>query len=363
MWLSWVVKFLSSYLLVKKTLAVHSSPAYICHRTNSTTNPYVKESPSAKGVYDGHLKEHTGTVWFLGHAKNPKWGDIIPPFTYEDTSYQLNYTDNEAGQAIYNNGCKVNAGTLTVHKMVDETGNNTYTSISGADAATLGFTWYLNDSKTSNHFDSSVDNYTGEYKVTENNTNENYTYTGWYETSNAEGYSCANPEGTQEDIPVSINKDETTDITLCNQINESPTPEAMTTLCHANVTDPLTYNKVMVPVSEAYNVHYLNHGNDIIPPFNYGENNDISQNFNSVGEATYNNNCVPEHVGLGGGSGTPVTVLAILTPQVIPQVKTVNTPSQLVNTGSTMLLNIFAGLFIIGAASALTAVPSKRRYS
>jgi hypothetical protein len=81
----------------------------ICHRHNSVTNPYNKESVS-KNAVDGEGKNdhthHTGPVatseavaQALKDSKT-KWGDIIPPF---DDFAGYNWTTE--GQAIYNNDC------------------------------------------------------------------------------------------------------------------------------------------------------------------------------------------------------------------------------------------------------------------
>jgi hypothetical protein len=73
----------------------------ICHATGSSSNPYVRISPSAAGVFHGHLGHQDGR-------------DIVPPFTWNGTTYSENWTD--AGMAIYNAGCTVpstSAATLT----------------------------------------------------------------------------------------------------------------------------------------------------------------------------------------------------------------------------------------------------------
>ncbi|MBC7708161.1 hypothetical protein H7Y63_02990 [Polaromonas sp.] len=73
-----------------------------------------------------------------------------------------------------------------------------------------------------------------------------------------------------------------------------------------------------------------------------------------------------ETVGRGGGPLTTAsTVLNVFTPQKTVAAQNSNAglgAGELVNTGSTMLLNLFAGLFIIGAAGALTAT-SRRQLS
>src|SRR4051794_41902707 len=55
----------------------------ICHATSAETNPYVSEHPAIENNGDlkgGHLG-HLGPVF-----PEPKWGDIIPPYTYTDAS-------------------------------------------------------------------------------------------------------------------------------------------------------------------------------------------------------------------------------------------------------------------------------------
>jgi hypothetical protein len=87
----------------------------ICHRTDSETNPYVQITVDVHSV-DGdttndhgrgdHLAEHTGDVWYPGHPKEPKWGDIIPPFYADGTPDGLPSLNwNDQGMAIFNNGC------------------------------------------------------------------------------------------------------------------------------------------------------------------------------------------------------------------------------------------------------------------
>lgn len=95
---TWGVLAASADATVKVTL---------CHATDSETNPYVSVTAAAAGAYNGHYTEHQGDVWFSGHPKEPKWGDIIPPFVYRGHTYSLNW--NAAGQAIFNAGCMVTA--------------------------------------------------------------------------------------------------------------------------------------------------------------------------------------------------------------------------------------------------------------
>lgn len=81
----------------------------ICHATNSNTNPYVVETPNKNGDVDGHAK-HTGPIWDPTlKARHISWGDIIPPFTYNNHGVTaqfpgLNWTTD--GQAWFANNCK-----------------------------------------------------------------------------------------------------------------------------------------------------------------------------------------------------------------------------------------------------------------
>ena len=83
----------------------------LCHRTDSQTNPYVQITIATAGAFNGHFKKHKGTVWTNTHPKEPKWGDIIPPFTFRGTQYSLNW--DSQGQAIFDIGCRAGGPTPT----------------------------------------------------------------------------------------------------------------------------------------------------------------------------------------------------------------------------------------------------------
>ena len=88
----------------------------ICHRTASTTNPYVVISPAKMSIVKeaGH-DSHDGPV-FPATGEDGKWGDIIPPFSYyaseqdrrsgasPQTYPGQNWTAE--GQAAYAAGCE-----------------------------------------------------------------------------------------------------------------------------------------------------------------------------------------------------------------------------------------------------------------
>ena len=67
-------------------------------------SPAINSSGTDKGELAAGHNDHFGPVWFPGITVT--WGDIIPPYDYEDFHYAgLNWT--AAGQAIYNNGCNI----------------------------------------------------------------------------------------------------------------------------------------------------------------------------------------------------------------------------------------------------------------
>lgn len=128
--LAGVLVFASSGL----ALAAAGGPAkvLICHATNSNHHPYVVNQPFASADVGGHAG-HTGQLWdptlkALGTA----WGDIIPPFDYDDhgvTGHFLGYNWTTPGQAIYNNGCALPppALSITVAKTNNANGDSSFT--------------------------------------------------------------------------------------------------------------------------------------------------------------------------------------------------------------------------------------------
>jgi hypothetical protein len=79
----------------------------ICHATppDTAAHGYVRISPSASGVYHGHLRQHSA--------------DIIPPFVYNGVTYSENW--DATGQAIWNNGCVVPAASTTTGTTTTDT--------------------------------------------------------------------------------------------------------------------------------------------------------------------------------------------------------------------------------------------------
>jgi hypothetical protein len=81
--------------------AAPQSKVSFCHRTSSVQNPYnLKTSDGNSIINQGH-GDHTGPVF-----PSDNWGDIIPPFDYDDGHYPgLNWTGD--GQAVFSAGCDV----------------------------------------------------------------------------------------------------------------------------------------------------------------------------------------------------------------------------------------------------------------
>ena len=93
----------------------------ICHATppDTAAHGYVRISPSASGVYHGHLRQHQA--------------DIIPPFVYNGVTYSENW--DATGQAIWNNGCVVPAASTTTTTTTTTAGSTTTTTSTASGVA------------------------------------------------------------------------------------------------------------------------------------------------------------------------------------------------------------------------------------
>jgi hypothetical protein len=90
----------------------------LCHRTNSTSNPYRIITVSFSGS-NGELQgpDHTGhTGPAFDYSADPavayppphngdQWGDIIPPYSWDGGSYPGSDNWTEGGEAIHDEGC------------------------------------------------------------------------------------------------------------------------------------------------------------------------------------------------------------------------------------------------------------------
>lgn len=87
------------------TKPVVGAKVTICHRTNSTTNPYrliTVDEASVDGLGNGdHFASHTGPVWDPSQRNGGDWGDIIPPIAGVHAG--LNWTAE--GRLFWEQGC------------------------------------------------------------------------------------------------------------------------------------------------------------------------------------------------------------------------------------------------------------------
>ncbi len=87
----------------------------ICHSTGSGANPYIVNNPDKTGDVGGH-DGHNGPIWYSGIAG--AWGDIIPPFNYDNGGHYNGKNWTDEGQAFYNNGCSTPAQSPTASPTV-----------------------------------------------------------------------------------------------------------------------------------------------------------------------------------------------------------------------------------------------------
>ncbi|MCH7492979.1 hypothetical protein IID19_05360, partial [Patescibacteria group bacterium] len=107
-----------------------------------------------------------------------------------------------------------NTGDIKVNKKVDADGNGSFEG-SNTEANNLGFVWGLDAEIPGRVMGSSETVVTGTYDVTENDGSvPNYHFVGWY--TNGSNFSCEKPEFTSLPANISVSKDTTTEITLCN---------------------------------------------------------------------------------------------------------------------------------------------------
>jgi len=108
----------------------------ICHADSSDTKPYVINTPNKNGDVDGHA-DHTGPIWNPSlKADHDWWGDIIPPFDYNEDGQTLHFAGlnwDANGQAWFANDCRVPI-TGTVDKTNDANGDATYSDDETATA-------------------------------------------------------------------------------------------------------------------------------------------------------------------------------------------------------------------------------------
>ena len=73
-----------------------------CHRTNSIVNPYILVTTSVEAIRVQAHSGHTGPVF-----PAPDWGDIIPPFDYDNGQQQFPGLNWPSGSDVLVAGCAV----------------------------------------------------------------------------------------------------------------------------------------------------------------------------------------------------------------------------------------------------------------
>ena len=83
-------------------------------------------------------------------------------------------------------------------------------------------------------------------------------------------------------------------IALVGQPATATRPAPKVELCHL-ADGPAQAGKITVAAAAAYHAHYLQHAEDIIPPFVY-QGATYSLNWDAAGQAIFNNGCVEPEV-------------------------------------------------------------------
>ena len=96
-WLVVVVIAVTAILMTTDAKA-ESDKVKICHATSSEKNPYTKNEVDASSINNEKNK------YLNGHGDHER--DIIPPFTYESSSFEGRNWD-DAGKKIWENGCNI----------------------------------------------------------------------------------------------------------------------------------------------------------------------------------------------------------------------------------------------------------------
>ncbi len=79
-----------------------------CHRTDSIIKPYVLLTTDADAIIQRGHGSHTGPVFpETGPGQNGKWGDVIPPFDYDNGQEHFDGLNWDSGQDVLIAGCAV----------------------------------------------------------------------------------------------------------------------------------------------------------------------------------------------------------------------------------------------------------------
>jgi hypothetical protein len=95
-WISVVIAI--TLVLLHSTAKAESDKVKICHATSSEKNPYTQNEVDASSINNEKNK------YLNGHGDHEK--DIIPPFTYESSSFEGRNWD-DGGKKIWENGCNI----------------------------------------------------------------------------------------------------------------------------------------------------------------------------------------------------------------------------------------------------------------
>ena len=96
-WLVVVIIAVTAILMTTDAKA-ESDKVKICHATSSEKNPYTQNEVDASSINNEKNK------YLNGHGDHER--DIIPPFTYESSSFEGRNWD-DAGKKIWENGCNL----------------------------------------------------------------------------------------------------------------------------------------------------------------------------------------------------------------------------------------------------------------
>ena len=101
-----------------------------CHRTTSVIVPYVLLTTDADAIIQRGHGSHTGPVFpEVGPGQNGKWGDIIPPFDYDNGQGHFPGLNWPGGGDVLRAGC-------AVHETIEPPPGGTTTTTSEPTATT-----------------------------------------------------------------------------------------------------------------------------------------------------------------------------------------------------------------------------------
>ncbi|MFC1662706.1 SpaA isopeptide-forming pilin-related protein, partial [Patescibacteria group bacterium] len=127
-------------------------------------------------------------------------------------STQLNLAKDQTIECTFTN--TRDTGDIKVNKLVDTNGDGQYDG-DNTEANNIGFRWGIVPGSNNKLMGSTETVVTGNYDVTENSV-PGYHFVGWYADFPGANFSCDEPYGTTLPVNLDVQKDELTEITLCN---------------------------------------------------------------------------------------------------------------------------------------------------